>query len=159
MLDIPPQIPYTGAVGPSHASQKGALMRSNKNTARLSLLAALALAALLAAGCSSAEPPPAEAPDVSVNPLPTDRAEMQIAAPGGVLPCGLAEVGWGYRVFMLADYPACIPYVPNVTVLCLDGQAQWSAQNVSGIEVSVDTATVTFEVQQEGLCALFPTAP
>ncbi len=135
-------------------------MRDNKRATLLILLGSLALAALLAAGCSS-DPPATEAPaaDVSVNPLPTDRAEMQIPAPGGAMPCGLAEVGWGYRVFMLVDYPACIPFVPNVTVLCLDGQAQWSAQNVSGIEVSVETATVTFEVQQEGLCALFPTAP
>lgn len=120
------------------------------------LLVALGLAAC---GGGGGNPTPTVEPDPFVNPLPTDRAEMAIAGPNGNLPCGLAEVGWGYRVFNVGDeFPACATYLPDLTVYCLTGDAQWSAENVADVDVSMLTETVTFEVRQDGLCALFPAA-
>lgn len=128
---------------------------------RIVILASLigGLALLMAACGGGSEATPTVEADPFVNPLPLDRAEMQIAAPDGTMPCGLAEVGWGYRVFNVGDeFPNCVDALPNLTVFCLTGDAQWSAENISDVDVSMLTQTVTFEVRQDGLCALFPAA-
>jgi len=116
------------------------------------------LALLLVACGGTTEATPTVEADPFVNPLPVDRAEMAIPGPDGLVPCGLAEVGWGYRVFNVGEeFPTCADALPNLTVYCLNGEAQWSAENVSDVDVSTLTKTVTFEVRQDGLCALFPT--
>ncbi len=96
--------------------------------------------------------------DPVVVPLPADRPEMAVEGPDGTLPCGLGEVQWGFRVFMLDDFPACKPYLPNLTVYCLGGDATWSDANLTNINASETDETISFEVQQEGICGLFPTS-
>ena len=133
---------------------------TNQKSRPVILVGLIGLLALLLVACGGgAEITPTVEADPFVNPLPLDRAEMAIAGPDGVLPCGMADVGWGYRVFNVGDeFPACAESLPNLTVYCLNGEAQWSAENVSDVDVSMLTETVTFEVRQDGLCALFPTA-
>ena len=123
---------------------------------RMLFLAAFTLALLLAACTGGEVPPAAEPTSPYVEPLPSDRAEMQIAAPDGALPCGLGEVDWGYRIFLVDDFPACRAYLPNLSVYCLGGSAEWSDANVDDVEVSTETSTVAFNVRQTGLCGLFP---
>ena len=124
------------------------------------MVAVLAAVVILLAACGGSVPPAAE-PTASpfVAALPADRAEMAIAAPDGSLPCGIAEVDWGYRIFRLGDFPACQPLQPNLAVYCLDGSGAWSAANVLDLDISTDTSTVAFNVQQAGICGLFPTSP
>jgi hypothetical protein len=119
----------------------------------------IVLIAVLLAACGGGAPATAEGTDENVflAPLPSDRAEMQIVAPNGALPCGIAEATWGYRVFRVNEFSACQNTLPNLTVYCLDGTANWSPANVSNIDVSTQTSTVAFEVRQDGLCGLFPT--
>lgn len=119
------------------------------------LCVALAVLTLTACGGGKTEVPTPE-PNVFLAPLPNDRAEMAIATADGVLPCGIAEVEWGFRTFRVNEFPACKAYMPALTVLCLDGSAQWSAVNVSNVDVSTQTNTVAFDVRQEGICGLFP---
>lgn len=127
-----------------------------KNTVNRALVPVLALVFIvLVTGCGGGAPATEES-DVFLQPLPADRAEMLIAAPGGAMPCGIAEAGWGYHVFRMGDFPGCDQLLPSVTVYCLDGEGQWSSINVSDVDVSTDTNTVAFEVQQDGLCGLFP---
>lgn len=120
---------------------------------------ALVLVLMLVVGLVACGGTPQEA-EATVSPfvqaLPADRAEMQIAAPGGVLPCGLAEVDWGIRIFRLSDFPACQTHAPALAVYCLDSTANWSQANVLDVEVNPDTQTVTFNSQQSGICGLFP---
>ncbi len=75
-----------------------------------------------------------------------------------MLPCGLGEVQWGQRVFVLSDFPACQQAMPDLAVYCLDGNAQWSADTVANLQINQTTNTVFFESRQEGICALVPTA-
>jgi hypothetical protein len=110
-------------------------------------------------GKTSSEQQGAAQPQVSefVVPLAADRPELQVAGPGGVLPCGAGDVqAWGRRKFNLADYPACVPNFPNLAVYCLDGSATWTNATVSNVSASADEGTVSFDVQQEGFCGLFP---
>lgn len=70
---------------------------------------ALVLVLMLVVGLAACGGTPQEA-EATVSPfvqaLPADRAEMQIAAPGGVLPCGLAEVDWGIAS---SAFPTSLP--------------------------------------------------
>lgn len=121
---------------------------------------ALAFVLVLVLGLAACGGTPQEV-EATANPfvlaLPADRAEMEIAAPSGVLPCGLAEVDWGTRIFRLSDFPACESAAPALTVYCLDSTANWSQANALDVQVNADTNTVTFNSQQTGLCGLFPT--
>lgn len=124
------------------------------------MVTVLGVVLILLAACGGSVPPAAE-PTASpfIVALPADRAEMSIAAPDGALPCGIGEVDWGYRVFRLGDFPACSQHVPNLAVYCLDGSGAWSAANVLDLDISTDTSTVAFNVQQAGICGLFPASP
>jgi hypothetical protein len=116
---------------------------------------ALIVVMVLVAACGGGEPATEET-DVFLQPLPADRAEMLIAGPGGAMPCGIAEAGWGYHTFRVDDFQGCGQLLPNLTVYCLNGEGQWSPANVSNVDISTDTNTVAFEVQQDGICGLFP---
>jgi hypothetical protein len=126
--------------------------------------AMVVLLALLLTACGGGEEAAPEQqgaaqPQVSefVVPLAADRPELQVAGPGGVLPCGAGDVQvWGRRKFNLADYPECVPHFPNLAVYCLDSSATWTDATVSNVSASADDATVSFDVQQEGFCGLFP---
>jgi hypothetical protein len=128
------------------------------------VVAVVVLLALLLTACGGGETPQqqqgaAAQPQVSeyVVPLAADRPELQVAGPGGVLPCGAGDVqAWGRRKFNLADYPECASHFPNLTVYCLDGSARWTDATVSNVSASADEGTVSFDVQQEGFCGLFP---
>ena len=81
---------------------------------------------------------------------------MEVEGPNGNLPCGLAEVNWGYRVFNVSEeFPACADEMPDITVYCLNADAEWVDDSVSDVHVSTQTGTVAFEVRQEGICGLF----
>ncbi len=133
-------------------------MRLTNKPLYVIVLASLAFVALLTTGCGG-KAEPTEEVNVFIAPLPADRAEMAIPAPNGSMPCGLGEVGWGYRVFRVEEFPACMPFFPNVEVFCLTADAQWSAVNVSNVDISTETNTVAFDVRQDGVCALIPSAP
>ena len=73
----------------------------------------------------------------------------------GVLPCGVFDVnGWGTKFIGMADFPAC---TPPVEVLCLNGEGQWTADNVSNVVIRGDYE-VDFDSSQDGTCAFFPTS-
>lgn len=91
-----------------------------------------------------------------LRPIATKRSEYAIAGPGGNYPCGLGEVDWGFRAFRLEDVPACYDYVPDVAVYCLDGEGNWNDTNVSGLSIDVPSNLVMFNVEQTGLCGIFP---
>lgn len=91
-----------------------------------------------------------------LNPIPTNRSEYNIAGPNGHYPCGLGQVDWGFHAFRLEDVPACYDYLPDVAVYCLDGDGNWNDANVSSLSVDAASNLVMFDVQQEGLCGLFP---
>jgi hypothetical protein len=111
---------------------------------------------VLVTACGGGGATATEETDVFLQPLPTGRPEMLIAGPGGAMPCGIAEAGWGYHTFRVGDFSGCGQLFPSVTVYCLTGEGQWSPANVSDIDISTDTETVAFEVQQDGICGLFP---
>lgn len=128
-----------------------------ENHVKSALVLGLVMAlAVIVTGCGGGAAPEGEEADVFLQPLPNDRPEMLIAAPGGTMPCGIAEAGWGYHTFRMEDFEACAQSLPNLTVYCLGGEGEWSPANVSDIDVSSDTETVAFEVQQDGICGLFP---
>jgi hypothetical protein len=108
-------------------------------------------------GASAPEGPTPTPVSEYVIPLPADRPELEVAGPGGVLPCGAGDVQvWGRRKFDLADYPDCVPDFPNLDVYCLDGSARWTDATVSNVSALTDERAVAFDVQQEGFCGLFP---
>jgi hypothetical protein len=137
---------------------------ANKTRIHITIAGAgVVLLALALTACGGGETPQeqqgAEQPQVSefVVPLAADSPELQVAGPGGVLPCGAGDVqAWGRRKFNMADYPECVPHFPNLAVYCLDGSARWTDATVSNVSASADEGTVAFDVQQEGFCALFP---
>lgn len=122
------------------------------------LVMLLAALAVIVSACGPTVPEPTEGTNMFVVPLGDDRAELQIEAPNGALPCGLAEVQWGQRVFVVTDFPACQAAMPDLAVYCLTGEAEWSADTVSNLQINQATNTVFFESRQDGICALVPTA-
>jgi hypothetical protein len=96
-----------------------------------------------------------------VQPRAGDDPAMFIRNAQGKLPCGVFDVlKWGHRVALLMDYPACTP--PNLTVMCLNENGEWTADNVSEVTVHAATATeppeagtVAFQVAQHGTCGIF----
>jgi hypothetical protein len=70
----------------------------------------------------------------------------------GALPCGVFDVnGWGTKYIGMADFPAC---TAPVEVLCLNGDREWTADNVSGV-IYHDDYEVDFTSSQDGVCAFF----
>ena len=70
----------------------------------------------------------------------------------GQIPCGVFDVnGWGTKYVGLADFPACSA---PVTVLCLNGDLEWTADSVSDVVMQGDYE-VDFTSSQHGVCALF----
>jgi hypothetical protein len=68
-------------------------------------------------------------------------------------PCGVFDVnGWGAKYVGLGDFPGC---TAPVTVMCLNGEGEWTADNVSGVVMKGDWE-VDFISHQDGICALFP---
>jgi hypothetical protein len=138
---------------------------TDKRFLRIGVLAGiLVLTALLVSACgggsgddlagAAQEAQPTQNP--FVEPLPADRAEMEVAAPDGELPCGIGNVKWGHQIFQLDDFPACGTYGTDLTVYCLDANAQWADENVAGVAASTQANTISFESTQEGICGLFP---
>lgn len=80
---------------------------------------------------------------------------MEIPRPDGTLPCGLAQIEWGYQIFRMDDFPACEPLMPNVTVYCLDDEAQWTGEALTIVNVVTASNTVTVDSQREGICGVF----
>lgn len=127
-------------------------MRLRKTLVRIGV--ALAITATMAAACGQPVTPPPEE-DPYVDPLPADSPEMNMPGPGGVMPCGVGDAhGWGRRVFIISDYPACKRLFPDVTVYCLDAEGNWRDETVANITYSPNE--ITFDVMQEGLCGIFP---
>lgn len=82
----------------------------------------------------------------------TGGPEADVANSAGVTPCGVFDVqGWGDKITTLADFPGCSG---PVTVMCLDGEGSWVADNVS--EFAQDGDVVTFMSSQHGTCGFFP---
>jgi hypothetical protein len=70
----------------------------------------------------------------------------------GALPCGVFDVnGWGKKYVGMADFPAC---VAPVEVMCLNGDREWTADNVSSVIYHGDYE-VDFTSAQDGVCAFF----
>ena len=65
--------------------------------------------------------------------------------------CGVFDVqGWGAKTVDLAAYPTC---EGAVSVLCLDGEGQWTGDTISNFVQ--DGTVVTFMSSQHGTCAFF----
>lgn len=70
----------------------------------------------------------------------------------GELPCGVFDVnGWGNKYVGMANFPAC---TAPVEVLCLNGDREWTADNVSGV-IHHGDYEVDFTSAQDGVCAFF----
>ena len=77
---------------------------------------------------------------------------LSVPNAAGQLPCGVFDVnGWGTKYVGLADFPACSP---PVTVMCLNGDLEWTADSVSDVVMQGDYE-VDFTSSQHGTCALF----
>jgi hypothetical protein len=135
-------------------AHQGEMKMTTVSIRRLVWLAGLAgLVLLLVTACGQSTVSTQQPPNADVEALPGDRAEMQISLPDGTLPCGLGQVEWGQQVFKVEQFPACQSLVPDVTVYCLDDQAQWTADAITVTEVSM--GTITLDAQREGICAIF----
>jgi len=77
---------------------------------------------------------------------------LSVPTAEGALPCGVFDVnGWGAKYVGMADFPAC---TAPVTVMCLNSDGAWTAENVSNVVMQGDYE-VDFTSSQHGLCALF----
>ena len=97
------------------------------------------------------------APYTGINLLPDSVTApyFSVAAADGATPCGVFDVnGWGRKYVGMADFPAC---TAPVTVMCLNGDGEWTADNVSDIVLQGDYE-VDFTSSQHGICALFPSS-
>lgn len=93
-------------------------------------------------------------PSAAVEPLDASRAEMAFVNANGDAPCGIGQTKWGFQIFQMGDYPGCTEGGANLTVLCLNGDGQWVADNVA--EVSASEGAISFTSTGEGICGLFP---
>ncbi len=123
----------------------------------MGVMLAVIVSLLFSACGSGGGEPPTPTYNPFVIPLPADRPEMEVETDDGTLPCGIAQVDWGFRVFVMNDYPACKEFFPDLTVYCLDAEAHWTDQAIENVRVSRRDNNVTFDSRQEGICGLFPT--
>lgn len=77
---------------------------------------------------------------------------LSVPNEAGQTPCGVFDVnGWGTKYIGLADFPACSA---PVTVLCLNADGQWTADNVKDVNYH-PYGEVDFTSSQDGHCAFF----
>lgn len=113
--------------------------------------------AVLTASCGGWVPESPAPLDAPIIPLSTEEAagEYQLPTRQGVTPCGVFDVnGFGHKVVMLADFPACAAH--SYQVYCLDRIGQWRAAHVTAVSTDDASHQVTFTSAQEGTCGLFP---
>ena len=100
-------------------------------------------------------------PSPTLIPWQTSKPEYSLPNDDGVLPCGIADIAnWGlnmvYDLTVHEEYAACLPYMPDVTVLCLDTEGNWSDTHISNMRPAADGKTVHVDISQHGLCGIFP---
>ena len=155
------------------------VIRPERKTLRLFLVAGGVLAAILLSACRApacecgiahwvfpdggSVPTPVCIDCAAVNPyltpLPPENGAYSLPNSSGNLPCGLADVpSFGLRIFDLETFPECQPFVSDLTVYCLNGEGQWISDNVSDVVVSLEEHSVSFIVVQLGTCGVFPSS-
>ncbi len=74
----------------------------------------------------------------------------------GVEACGVFEAGWyGQKNITPENFPACAGFLPDgVEVACMNEEAVWTADNVTGSGVS--EGVFYAGVEQHGTCGIFP---
>lgn len=81
----------------------------------------------------------------------TDTPNAVVPNADSLTPCGVFDVqGWGDKITTLADFPACSG---PVTVMCLDGEGNWTDSTIHNLEQDGDV--VTFTSGQDGTCGFF----
>jgi hypothetical protein len=83
-----------------------------------------------------------------------------VRGPNGQFPCGLMYIcAHGHKVVTLDPDHAerCRSYGTNLTVYCLNGRGEWTAQEVYNVSVWPNASKGEFDVYQHGYCAWFPT--
>ena len=77
---------------------------------------------------------------------------LSIPNAAGATPCGVFDVnGWGAKYVGMGDFPGC---TAPVTVMCLNGDGEWTADTVSDVVMHGDWE-VDFISSQDGTCGLF----
>ncbi len=88
-------------------------------------------------------------------------AYLSIANDQGVTPCAVFNASWGHWISQLPnDVPTCADQGLAVAVMCLNGSAQWSAENVKNLQFEQNgpggSPLMQFDLTQDGICAVFP---
>ena len=101
------------------------------------------------------EKPPPDPPYTGIWLLGSTEAQaMYMAVPdaNGATACGVFDVnGWGAKYVGMGDFPGC---TAPVTVMCLNGDGEWTADTVSDVVMHGDWE-VDFISSQDGTCGLF----
>jgi hypothetical protein len=80
----------------------------------------------------------------------------------GFYACSVFDAQWGPGRLDLDIHTGCAEYAPNLAVWCFTGDGRWTQETVSDV-VYIDNAaypqapTISYTVQQDGTCGLFPT--
>lgn len=74
----------------------------------------------------------------------------------GAEACGIFDAGWYGRKYLTPEnFPACAGFLPDgVEVVCMNEEAIWTADNVTGSGVSEGVFYAI--VEQHGTCGIFP---
>ena len=99
--------------------------------------------------CPSAPPP-----YTGIQLLSSDEQAPSLSIPNaaGATACGVFDVnGWGAKYVGMGDFPGC---TAPVTVMCLNGDGEWTADTVSDVVMHGDWE-VDFISSQDGTCGLF----
>jgi hypothetical protein len=81
----------------------------------------------------------------------------------GYYACSVFDAHWGAGRLDLDIHTGCAPYAPNLAVWCFTNDGHWTQETVSQV-VYIDNAaypqapTVSYYVEQDGTCGLFPTS-
>ena len=95
-----------------------------------------------------------EEPYTGIQLLSSDEQAPYLSVPNaaGATACGVFDVnGWGAKYVGMGDFPGC---TAPVTVMCLNGDGEWTADTVSDVVMHGDWE-VDFISSQDGTCGLF----
>ena len=94
---------------------------------------------------------------------PDQAPYLTVPNPDGYYACSVFDAFWGPGRLDLDIHTGCAPYAPNLTVWCFTNDGRWTQDTVSQV-VYISNAeypqapTVSYYVEQDGTCGLFPAA-
>jgi hypothetical protein len=92
-------------------------------------------------------------------PLPEAQAAPLLDVPNaaGERPCGVFDVkGHGWREVPLRRFPSCGGALDDLSIMCLDAEANWRSDKVADLTPNRAENVLAFTSHQDGACAIFP---